>query len=120
MLGILFKYHEIVNSMTLKSEVTLLDPFTHTKNDWEQIINFNFIGENSTTERKKVRIEETFCTLIAVGGKYLEKRAFKMVLKKINEFRIMIRARFKRHCTDLIKYILIKRLPKSNKSDFFL
>ena len=86
----LLTYHDIVCSMALEGEVTpskVLDPFTHTKQDWNKIINFNFIRENSTTDREKVAIEETFCTLVAVGGKYLEKKAFKMVLKKIDEIR---------------------------------
>ena len=73
--------------MNLKDEVTLLDPFTHTKQDKEKIWNFNFIRENSTTEREKVTIDETFCTLVAVGGKFLEKKTFKKVLKKIDEIR---------------------------------
>ena len=43
--------------MTLQDEVTLLDPFTHTKQDRKKIENFEFI------EGEKVRIDETFCTL---------------------------------------------------------
>ena len=77
--------------MTLKDEVTLLDPFTHTKQDREKIMNFDFIKENSTTEREKIMIDESFCTLIAVGGKFLEKIYFKKVLKKIDEIRRIIR-----------------------------
>ena len=79
----LFTYHDIVCSMTLQSEVTLLDPFTHTFQDSKKIANFDFIRGNSTTEIEKVRIEETSCTLVAVGGKFLEKQAFKKVLKKM-------------------------------------
>ena len=71
--------------MNLKDEVTLLDPFTHTKKDKEKIWNFDFIRENS--EREKVTIDETFCILVAVGGKFLEKKTFKKVLKKIDEIR---------------------------------
>ena len=77
--------------MTLQDEVTLLNPFTHTKQDREKIMNFNFIRGNSTTEREKVTIDETFCTLVTVGGKFLEKKSFKMVLKKIDEIRRIIR-----------------------------
>ena len=76
--------------MTLQSEVTLLDPFTHTKQDREKIMNFDFIHE-TITAREKVRIEETYCTLVTVSGKYLEKRNFKKVLKKIDEIRRIIR-----------------------------
>ena len=79
--------------MTLQGEVSLLDPFTHTKQNRERIIHFDFIKENSTTDREKVRIDETFCTLIAVGGKFLEKRTFKKVLKKIDEIRKIIKDR---------------------------
>ena len=77
--------------MTLQGEVTLLDPFTHTYQDFMKIRNFDFIRGNSTTEREKVRIEETFCTLVTVGGKFLQKKAFKNILKKIDEIRIIIR-----------------------------
>ena len=73
--------------MTLHDEVTLLDQFTHTKHDREKIMNFDFIRETSTTKREKVTIDETFCTLVAVGGKFLEKKTFKKVLKKIDEIR---------------------------------
>ena len=46
---------------------------------------------NSTTEREKVKIDETFCTLVTVGGQFLEKKAFEMVLKKIDEIRRIFR-----------------------------
>ena len=62
--------------MTLEDEVSLLDPFTHTPQDRDKIWNFDFIGGKSTTEREKVMIDQTFCTLVVVGGKYLEKRTF--------------------------------------------
>ena len=78
--------------MTLQDNVTVLDPFVHTKHDREKIYDFDFIGGNSTTEREKVMIDESFCTLITVGGKFLEKKAFKMVLNKIDEIRKIIRA----------------------------
>ena len=78
--------------MTLQSEVTLLDPFTHTKQDREKIMNFDFIRGNSTTETEKVKIDPTFCTLVSVGGKFLEKKTFRKVLEKIDEIRKIIRA----------------------------
>ena len=74
--------------MTLQSNVTLLDPFTHTKQDSDKIQNFDFYKEQAT---EKVRIVETFCTLVTVSGKYLEKNNFKKVLKKIDEIRRIIR-----------------------------
>ena len=77
--------------MTLEDEVTLLDPFTHTKQDREKIMNFNFIRGNSATDTEKVTIDEYFCTLVTVGGKFLEKRAFKKVLKKIDQIRRIFR-----------------------------
>ena len=77
--------------MTLQDNVTLLDPFTHIKQDREKIFDFDFIRGNSTTEREKVKIDETFCTLITVGGQFLEKEAFEMVLKKIDEIRRIFR-----------------------------
>ena len=78
--------------MTLEEEVTFLDPLTHTKQDRDKIMNFDFIRGNSTTEKEKVMIDESFCTLVTVGGQFLEKKAFKMVLKKIDEIRKIIRA----------------------------
>ena len=77
--------------MTLHEEVTLLDQFTHTKHDREKISNFNFIRGNSTTERDKVMIDEHFCILVTVGGKFLEKREFKKLLKKVDQIRSVIR-----------------------------
>ena len=78
--------------MTLESEVSLLDPFTHTEQDHEKIKNFDFIKYNSSKKREKVLIDQTFCTLVAVGGKFLEKKTFKKVLQKIDEIRKIIRA----------------------------
>ena len=75
--------------MTLEDNVTLLDPFTHTKQDREKIKNFDFLREQSAPER--VTIIETFCTLVTVWGKYLEKNTFEKVLKKIDEIRKLIR-----------------------------
>ena len=77
--------------MTLESNITLLDPFTHTKQDREKIENFDFIKGNSTTEREKVMIDQTFCTLVVVSGKFLEKGNFQKVLKKIDKIRRIIR-----------------------------
>ena len=78
--------------MTLQTKVALLDPFTHTKQDNDKIKNFDFIRGNSTTEREKVMIDQTFCTLVTVGGKFLEKKTFRKVLEKIDEIRKIIRA----------------------------
>lgn len=77
--------------MTLEDGVNLLDPFTHTQQDSDKIFYFDFIGGKSTTEREKVMIDQTFCTLVVVGGKFLEKRAFQKVMKKIDKIRRIIR-----------------------------
>ena len=77
--------------MTLDGEVSLLDPFTHTKLDREKILNFDFIKENSAKKVEKVMIDETFCTAVIVSGKFLEKSVFKKVLRKIDEIRRIIR-----------------------------
>ena len=88
----LFTYHDdIVCSMTLEDEVSLLDPFTHTKQDHDKIKNFDFIRGDSTTEREKVMLDQTFCTLVTVGGQFLEKRRFEKVLKKVDEIRRIFR-----------------------------
>ena len=76
--------------MTLKDEeiVTTLDPFTHTAKNSNKIRNFDFwVKRQNTKEREKVKIDETFCTLVTVGGKFLEKTNFKKVLKKIHQIR---------------------------------
>ena len=78
--------------MTLESEVSLLDPFTHTEQDQKKIMNFDFIKYNSSKKIEKVMIDQTFCTLITVGGKFLEKKTFRKVLKKIDKIRKIIRA----------------------------
>ena len=75
--------------MTLEDNVTLLDPFTHTEQDREKIRNFEFLREQSAPER--VTIVETFCTLVTVGAKYLEKNTFNKVLTKIDKIRKIIR-----------------------------
>ena len=78
--------------MTLQDNLTLLDPFIKTRKDREKVESFDFIRGNSTTEREKVKIDQTFCTLVTVGGQFLDKKAFEMVLKKIDEIRKIIRA----------------------------
>ena len=70
--------------MTLEDEVNLLDPFTYTEQDREKILYFDFI-------REKVMIDQTFCTLVVVSGKFLEKGNFQKVLKKIDKIRRIIR-----------------------------
>ena len=77
--------------MTLHKEVTVLDPFTHTIQNAIKIWDFDFLGEHFTTESERVRVDETFCTLVLVGGRYLEKKEFKKVLQKIVEIRKIIR-----------------------------
>ena len=77
--------------MTLEDEVSLLDPFTHTKQDYNKIGYFDFIRGDSTTERERVMIDQTFCLLITVGGQFLEKRRFEKVLKKVDEIRRIFR-----------------------------
>ena len=52
-----------------------------------KIANFDFIRENSTSVNEKVMIDETFCTLVAVGKIFSEKNLFNKVLKKIDEIR---------------------------------
>ena len=77
--------------MTLQSEVTLLDPFTYTEKERKQITDFDFIRGKKRNKKEKVRIEETYCSLVAVGGEFLEKKAFKKFLKKIDEIRRIFR-----------------------------
>ena len=95
--------------MTLESNITLLDPFTHRQQDRDTIDYFDFIKDKPKIKSEKVRIEETFCTLVAVGGKYLEKKTFKKVLKKIDAIRRIIRIEIHHICKynyELYIYIL--------------
>ena len=71
--------------MTLHDKVTVLDPFTHTEQENKKIMDIVYFQE-------KIMIDETLCTLVAVGGKFLEKETFKKVLKKIDEIRRISRA----------------------------
>ena len=77
--------------MTLEDEVSLLNPFTHTSWDLNKIYWFDFINASSTMDREKVKIDQTFCTLVTVGGQFLEKRRFEKVLKKVDEIRRIFR-----------------------------
>ena len=76
--------------MKLEDQVTLLDQFTHTKQDSEKIQNFDFVKEKSTA-KGRVSIEETFCTIVTVGGKYLQKDTLGKVMKRVDEIRKIIR-----------------------------
>ena len=77
--------------MTLQDNVTILDPFTHTKQERDKMVVFDFFSEKPIEKREKIRIEESFCTLVAVGGDFLEKKALIQVQKKIDEIRIKFR-----------------------------
>ena len=103
--------------MTLEDEVTLLDPFTHTEQDREKIFYFDFIRVKSTTEREKVMIDQTFCTLVVVSGKFLEKGNFQKVLKKIDKIRKIIKDRLENLSIYLNEHL--KNYQMINKSDFF-
>ena len=103
--------------MTLEDEVNLLDPFTHTQQDSDKIWNFDFIGGKSSTEREKVMIDQTFCTLVVVSGKFLEKGNFQKVLKKIDKIRKIIKDRLENLSIYLNEHL--KNCQMINKSDFF-
>ena len=77
--------------MTLQDNVTILDPFTHTKQERDKMVDFTVFSEKLMEKREKIRIEESFCTLVAVGGDFLEKKALIQVQKKIDEIRIKFR-----------------------------
>ena len=86
-----FAYHDNLSSMSLKDEenVSTLDPFTHTTHHSNEIRNFDFwVQRQNQKDREKVKIDETFCTLVTVGGKFLEKKLFRNVLMKIHQIRI--------------------------------
>ena len=82
--------------MTLHNEgnVSLLDPFAHTKQDRDEIRKFDFIRAEQKEGKKPVSIEETHCTVVTVGGKFLEKKTFKKVMKRIDNIRKLIKKYF--------------------------
>ena len=99
-------YHNIVFRMNLQNEniVSLFDSFAYTTQDYNQIRKFDFIEGETKGEKEKVRIEETYCTLVIIGGKFLEKKTFYKVIMKIDEIRNIIR-----------KYLIIYRVfPKKS------
>ena len=77
--------------MSLQDNVTLLDPFTHTQQKRDDVWNFDFIKNKKSKRKGKVQIDQSFCTLITVGGKFLEKKNFTSVLRKIDDIRRIIR-----------------------------
>ena len=89
-------YHNIVCSVTLQNggNVSLFDPFTHTNQDADSIRNFDFVRRESKEEKEKVRIEGAYCTVVTIGEKFLERKTFKEVMKKIDDIRKMIRTYF--------------------------
>ena len=93
--------------MSLKDEenVTLLDPFTHTQQDSDEIRNFDFwVETQKKEEREKVKIDETFCTLVTVGGQFLKKKIFQKVLRKIYK----MRRRFREYLIKIYLYVCQK------------
>ena len=77
--------------MTLENENVslLLDPFANTEQDSIRIKKFDLMKGDKNGE--KVRLKENYCTLVTVGGKYLEKNTFKKVMKKVDDIRNIIR-----------------------------
>ena len=80
--------------MTLHGNVNILDPYAYTIKDFGKIFYFDFIGESTTSETEKVVIDETFCTLVLLGEKYLQKNSFQKTIKKIDDIRRIIRLSF--------------------------
>ena len=89
-------YHKIVCSVTLQNggNVSLFDPFAHTNQDADSIRNFDFVRGESKEEKEKVRIEGAYCTVVTIGEKFLERKIFNEVMKKIDDIRKMIRTYF--------------------------
>ena len=84
-----------------------LDPFTQTRLDHIKIKTFDFwnnlptidpfgslYGQRLSLEQmknfeniEKVKIDESFCILVTIGGKFLEKKTLQKVVTKIDEIR---------------------------------
>ena len=73
--------------MTLTGEMNLLDQFAHTEQDQNRILDL----DNKKEKEKIGIIEETHCTIVTVGGKFLDKKRFIKVMEKIDEIRKIIR-----------------------------
>ena len=69
--------------MTLTGEMNLLDLFAHTEQDQNRILDL----DNKKEKEKIGIIEETHCTIVTVGGKFLDKKRFIKVMEKIDEIR---------------------------------
>ena len=64
--------------MSLTDDMKALAPFTYTEEAGEAIRKFN----SSTTGKKRGKIptvEETFCTLVLVGGKFVQRETFEKI-----------------------------------------
>ena len=77
---------EYIQRIYNRGNFSTMDPFTYTKLDLDKIKSFDFFSQNQE-KIEKVKIDEIFCTLVTIGGKYLEKKTLKKVLKKIDEIR---------------------------------
>ena len=71
-----------------------MDPYTHTTEDHLKIKNFDVLGKSTENVEKVKVVEGTHCTLVMVGGKYLQKIEFRKVLKKIDKIRYRDRISF--------------------------
>ena len=74
-------------NLTEKGNIGILNPFTRTKEDINKIKNFDVLGKSTENVEKVKVVEGTHCTLVMVGGKYLQKIEFTKVLKKIDKIR---------------------------------
>ena len=101
-----------------------LDPFTQTRLDHIRIKTFDFwknmptvdpsIQEEHWSRRlnleqmknfekiEKVKIDESFCTLVTIAGKFLEKKTLQKVVKKIDEIRYVFK-----QCSPTLQYQLV-------------
>ena len=88
-----------------------LDPFTQTRLDHIKIKTFDFwnnlptidpfgslYGQRLSLEQmknfeniEKVKIDESFCILVTIGGKFLEKKTLQKVVTKIDEIRYVFK-----------------------------
>ena len=106
-----------------------LDPFTQTRLDHIKIKTFDFwknlptfdpltfdpYGTRLNLEQmknfekiEKVKIDESFCTLVTIAGKFLEKKTLQKVVKKIDEIRYVFK-----QCSPTLQFQLVYM-----KSDF--
>ena len=74
-------------NLTETGNIEILNPFTYTSEDTDKIKNFDVLEKSKEKVEKVKVVDGTHCTLVLVGGKYLQKIEFRNVLKMVDKIR---------------------------------